>query len=65
MNESMIANLKERAAAFLSASGVPITKFCRRLDMATSTYYRWQSGILDLSESRLKSIDSYLNQFGY
>ena len=65
MNETMITELKKRAAAFLSASDVPVTKMCKRLDMATSSYYRWQRGILALSESRLETIDSYLNQFGY
>lgn len=60
-----IKGLKERCKQFLDVSGVPITKLCARLDMATSTYYRWQRGTLDLSQARLTAIDSYLSQFGY
>ena len=58
-------DLKVRCEKFLLASGVPVTKMCKRLDMSTSSYYRWQRGILQLSYSRLKAIEQYLSQFGF
>ena len=60
-----INDLKARCRMFLGITGIPITKFCKRLDMATSSYYRWQRETLDLSQARLTAIDSYLSQFGY
>jgi len=65
MTENQVNNLKARARDFLLCSGVAVTKMCKRLDMATSSYYRWQRGILQLSESRLATIDQYLQQFGF
>ncbi len=58
-------DLKERCKKFLMASGVPITRMCFRLNMAASSYYRWQQGLLKLSDSRLEAIDQYLRQFGF
>jgi len=57
--------LQVRCRMFLGVSGVPVTKMCSRLDMATSSYYRWQRGILKLSDSRLEAINQYLRQFGF
>lgn len=58
-------DLKVRCRMFLGVSGVPVTRMCSRLEMATSSYYRWQRGTLDLSQARLAAINDYLSQFGY
>lgn len=58
-------NLVTRCRLFVDKSGVPITRMCKRIGMATSTYYRWINGGICISEKKAKAIENYLKGFGY
>lgn len=60
-----INDLKARVLDFLTSSGVPVTRMCERIDLSTSSYYKWQRNELELSEGKLATIEQYLSQFGF
>lgn len=58
-------NLKDRIDNFLTELQVPVTKFCRRINISTQALYDWRKGKLNLSDSTLKRIDEYLAKYGF
>ena len=62
MNEKQLQNRIDR---LLSESGIPITQMCTRLKLATSSYYRWRNGELQLTAQRFEDMNSFLTKFGY
>lgn len=54
--------LKEQAKKILSECEIPVTKFCRRVGISGTSYYRWQDGDLRLSESTEQRIKNYINE---
>ena len=61
MNETMI----QRCNLFLETLGVPLTRFCEKVSISTSTAYKWRKGLLTLSEGTLKRIDGLLTKYGF
>jgi hypothetical protein len=57
--------LEQRVKRFLLEFGVPVTEFCRRIDLSTSCYYEWRRGDLKLSDTTLKRIENYLTKYGF
>lgn len=54
--------LKEQAKKILSECDIPVTKFCRRVGISGTSFYRWQSGDLRLSEATETRIRNYINE---
>ena len=59
------AELVSRCNRFFSEVELPVTVFCRKLSMSTSTFYRWRKGELDITQDRMQEIDSYLARYNY
>ena len=57
--------VKERCQKMLDELGIPVTKFCRNIDLSTFTYYEWRKGNLELSDERMKAIDAYLTKYNF
>lgn len=43
---------------------MPITTFCRRMDISTTAYYRWLRDDLILSAEKENKIKRYINKLG-
>jgi len=57
--------LQERCKKFMDELGIPVTSFCRRIDLSLSGYYGWKTGEIKLSQATLERIDSYLKHYGF
>lgn len=57
--------VKERCQKMLDELGIPVTKFCRNINLSTFTYYEWRKGNLELSDERMKAIDAYLTKYNF
>lgn len=63
--DTMTKQLKDRIDNFLTELQVPVTKFCKRINLSTQSLYDWRKGKLNLSDSTLKRIDEYLAKYGF
>lgn len=61
----MSKKLQVRIDNFLSELQVPVTKFCKKINLSTQSLYDWRKGKLNLSDSTLKRIDNYLTKYGF
>ena len=57
--------LKERIKRYLDATGVPMTQFCKRLNLCTASIYRYFKDDLRLSAETENRIKDYLKQFNF
>lgn len=57
--------LKDRCRRFLSELGVPVTRFCKNIELSTSSYHDWQRGRYGLSQNTLNRIERYLEKYGF
>lgn len=57
--------LSERCIKFIDTLGVPITKFCQRIQLSRTAFFEWRKGNLKLSDSTLDRIEKYISQFGF
>ena len=57
--------LEQRVKRFLLEFGIPVTEFCRRIDLSTSCYYEWLRGDLKLCQATLSRIENYLAKYGF
>ena len=57
--------LKKRIEAYLYQTGIPKTKFCRRLDISTAYLYKLLNGERPFSDKISAKMDKYLNEYGY
>lgn len=57
--------LKQRCDRFLLAFGTPVTKFCRMVSISCPAYYKARRGELELSDSTINRISSFLNGHGF
>ena len=55
-------NLKQKTNHFLKELGYPISEFCRRVGITTTTYYNWQKGVLEISEMRQEQIKNEIEK---
>lgn len=54
-----------RIDAFIRNTGLPITRFCRKIELSPQCYYRWRKGEVNLKDSTIKRIEMFLEQFGF
>lgn len=57
--------LRLRTASFIAELGIKVTEFCDKLNLGRSTYYKWQTCKLELSEKRLDEIEKYISKYGF
>lgn len=62
MNAKELIN---RCEKFFCEVELPVSVFCRKLSMSTSTFYRWRKGELDITQDRMREIDSFLRRYNY
>lgn len=57
--------LRERTRRFIADTGLPVSKFVKRVDISRTGYYKWQSKVFDFGQQRSEIIDRFLRQFNY
>ena len=57
--------LFERIDQFTGELGIPVTAFTRNVNISVSSYYKWRSGVLKISDIALQRIDEYLAKYGF
>lgn len=57
--------LRERVQKFIDEFDMPITIFCRKIELTPDSYYKWKKGQLNFSEKTIKRISDYLSQYGF
>lgn len=58
-------SLITRCQRFLEELAVPATVFCKKVELSTSSFYRWRNGKLNLSDATLERIDTYLSKYNF
>jgi len=58
-------NLRKRVQNFLDELGVPLTTFCRKVNLSTQSIRQWVKYELNLSYETEKRIDEYLTKYGF
>ena len=54
-----------RIDTFIQSTGLPITRFCKKIELSPQCYYRWRKGEVNLKDSTIKRIEMFLEQFGF
>ena len=54
--------IKEQTRDTLQKVGIPVTTFCKKMNLSTAAYYRWLHDDLRLSEAKEDSIRRYINK---
>lgn len=57
--------VKERCQKMIDELGIPVTKFCRNINLSTFTFYEWKKNNIKLSDERMKDIDAYLKRYNF
>lgn len=57
--------LKTRIKNFVEEFDMPVTVFCKKVGMSTTSYYKWMQGAFNFSEEREKKISEYLSKYGF
>lgn len=60
-----MVTLAQRLDAFLLATGLPITRLCKKIELTPQSFYCWRNGSLNLKPETLQRIDKFLTQFNY
>lgn len=60
-----MTTLQKRCKTMLAELGIPVTVFCRKINLSTCAYYGWQKDELRLSDATLARIDNYLSKYGF
>ena len=55
-------NLQAQTHKALQEVGIPITTFCKRMQISTAAYYRWLHGDLKLSQKKESNIRKYITK---
>ena len=58
-------SLEKRCNQMIEELGIPVTAFCRKVNISASAYYAWHRGTIDLSATTLDRIDKYLKKYGF
>lgn len=56
-------NLQKQTRKVLKDVGIPVSVFCRRLQISDTAFYRWQNMDLKLSAETENRIQNYINKF--
>ena len=56
-------NLRQQTRKILDEIGIPVSVFCRKMQISDTAFYRWQKMDLKLSAETENRIQNYINQF--
>ena len=56
--------LQEQTHKTLQEVGVPITSFCKRMQISTTAFYRWLHSDLRISNTKEAKIKNYIQKLG-
>ena len=54
-----------RCEKLMDEMGVSKAAFCKRVNLSTSAYYAWKSGVLKLSKETMDRISRFIERFGF
>lgn len=54
--------LQQQTRKTLQEVGIPITTFCKRMQISTAAYYRWINKDLRLSAAKEQNIRKYIHR---
>lgn len=57
--------LLARCQKFMATLGVPVTAFCRSVNILPTAFYSWKNGTMKLSDTTLTRIDEYLKNYNF
>jgi hypothetical protein len=49
----------------MATLGVPVTAFCRSVNILPTAFYSWKNGTIKLSDTTLTRIDEYLKNYNF
>lgn len=58
-------NLVERCQRMFDELGVPVTSFCRKVNISPSYFYACKRGTMSFSKAVEKRINDYLVKYGF
>ena len=61
----MKMDLVERCENMMKEIGIPVTEFCRRVEISPSCFYRWRAGEIKPGENTLARIEAWVSRFGF
>lgn len=57
--------LRDRVERFLNEFEMPITVFCKKIEISSGYFYKWRVGKVNFSEEALQRISDYLSKYGF
>ena len=57
--------LRDRVQKFLDELEMPITVFCKKIEISPSYFYKWRVGKVNFSEEALQRISDYITKYGF
>lgn len=58
-------SLQKRCKQMITELSIPVTAFCRKVNISASAYYAWHRGTMDFSATTLARIEEYLSRYGF
>ena len=63
--EGDLQMLRDRIQNFLTELEIPVTVFCRKIQVTPDSFYKWRKGQLNFSAKTLQRISDYLSKYGF
>ena len=57
--------LRDRVQKFLDELEMPITVFCKKIEISPSYFYKWRVGKVNFSEEALQRVSDYITKYGF
>ena len=57
--------LKQRVKNLIADLELPITVFCRKVQISQSAYYRWMDGTINFKEETEDRVRAVLDKYGF
>lgn len=58
-------SIKNRCLKMIDELGIVKAKFAANVGIGRSTFFMWLNGEIELSDSKIKAIESYLTKYGF
>ena len=58
-------NIKKRCLKMIDELGIVKAKFAANVGIGRSTFFMWLNNDIELSDSKIKDIESYLPKYGF
>lgn len=57
--------LRTRVKNFIDELEMPVTIFCRKVRLSTTSYYKWMQGIFEFSDETAERVSDYIKKYGF